>query len=395
MSTPTVLISGASIAGPALAFWLHQRGLHPIVIERFDGLRPGGQSIDLRGAGQTVAQRMGIEAAVKAAGTGEKGVAFIDRDNRTRAAFASAAADGQGFTAELEILRGDLAQLLYDRTRDDVDYVFGDQITGLIERGERVHVELLHGEPLDVDLVIAADGLRSRTRTLVFGDETELRPLGQYTAYFTIPREATDTDWARWYNAPGGRVITLRPDNEGTTRVLLTFGSEPRGYEDLSLEEQKQLMVDRFADAGWEAARVVAALPDAPDFYFELIGQVRTPRWSRGRVGLLGDAAWCASPISGMGTSLAMVGAYVLGGELARHDDHRDAFAAYEKVMRPYVDQAQHLPPGTPRVATPNTRAGIAVLNTVLRVASSPLAGRLGRAFQKPPADKIDLPTYE
>ena len=134
-----------------------------------------------------------------------------------------------------------------------------------------------NGPARDVDLVVAADGIRSSTRSLVFGSEARIHPLGLYTAYFTIPRGSTDGDWARWYNASGGLTVTLRPDNVGTTRALLSFLSRPRGYEDLNTDEQKDLLQAKFADAGWEAPRALAALGESPDFYFELTGQVHAP----------------------------------------------------------------------------------------------------------------------
>jgi 2-polyprenyl-6-methoxyphenol hydroxylase-like FAD-dependent oxidoreductase len=175
---------------------------------------------------------------------------------------------------------------------------------------------------------------------------------------------------------------------------VLSFLSPPRGHEDLDPTRQKDLLKRIFAGAGWEAPRVLSALDDSPDFYFEAIGQVKMPRWSRGRVALVGDAGYCASPISGMGTSLALVGAYVLAGELARHDDHRDAFDSYEAVMRPYVAQAQKLPPGAPGIAHPKTRAGIAFGHAVLRFATAPGVSRLLGRLLSPPSDAIELPDH-
>jgi 2-polyprenyl-6-methoxyphenol hydroxylase-like FAD-dependent oxidoreductase len=200
----------------------------------------------------------------------------------------------------------------------------------------------------------------------------------------------------RWHNATGGRIVTLRPDNVGTTRATLSFLSEPRGYEDLGPGQQRQLLHRVFAGAGWEAPRILAALDDAP-LYFEAVAQVRAPRWSRGRVAMVGDAACGPSPVSGMGTSLALVGSYVLAGELARHASRRDAFASYESIVRPYADKAQKLPPGAPRIATPRSRAGIAALRTGLRIAASrpaALAGGIGGKIFSPPASQIDLPAY-
>ena len=227
----SVLISGASIAGPALASWLHRYGFEVTVIERADELRAGGQNVDVRGAGREVARRMGLEDAIRAATTGEAGVRFVDAGDRTIASFTAGTSDSDGPTAELEILRGDLARLLVEQTASDVEYVFGDHITDLDDDGTRVLVGFAHGAARSFDLVVAADGIRSSTRALVLGDEPVVTPLGMYTAYLTIPRTETDTAWARWFNAPGGRTSTLRPDNVGTTRATLSFMSQPRGYE--------------------------------------------------------------------------------------------------------------------------------------------------------------------
>lgn len=394
MTERTALISGASIAGPALAFWLRRYGLRPVVIERAAALRLGGQNVDVRGAGRTVARRMGIEDDIRAATTGEMGVRFVDARGRARAEFPAGTSSSDGFTAELEILRGDLARILHERTRDRTEYIFGDHITGLDEAGDRVTVSFAQGPPRDFDLVIAADGIRSSTRSLGFGDEPEIRELGLYIAYLTLPRAASDDAWWRWYNAPGGRSISLRPDNVGTTRAMLSFMFEPRGYERLDPDGQREVLRRVFGDAGWEAPRVLSALDDAADLYFESIGQVRAPRWSRGRVALVGDAAYCASPISGMGTSLALTGAYVLAGELARHADHREAFASYERILRPYVARAQQLPPGTPRLAHPRTRLGVAAFHAGLRLAARVQASGLGTRFLASPADPLEVPDY-
>ncbi len=390
---PSVLISGASVAGPALAYWLHRHGYDVTVVERAPALREGGQNVDVRGAGRQVTRRMGLEDAVRAATTGEAGLRFVDTDDHTIASFPAGHTDSDGFTAELEILRGDLARLLVEHTQDDASYIFGDHITGLDDRGDRVDVTFADGPDRTFDLVVVADGIRSTTRSLAFGDEPQVTPLGLHTAWMTIPKAPSDTAWARWFNAPGGRTSTIRPDNVGTTRATLSFMSEPRGYEHLDTDQVKAQLRQRFAGIGWEIPRILDALDDT-DVYFEAIGQVHAPHWSTGRVVLLGDAAYCASPVSGMGTSLAMTGAYVLAGELSRHADHTRAFAAYETLMRPYVQQAQKLPPGTPRIANPQTKMGIATLNTLARLGSTRLISSLGGKLFTPPADNITLPDY-
>jgi len=304
-----------------------------------------------------------------------------------------------GPTAELEILRGDLARILVDAGEGQTDYVFGDRITAIDDTGSEVVVSFDNAEERRFDLVVAADGIGSATRGLVFGNDVSVRPIGMEMTYLTVPRTDTDTDWWRWYNEPGGLGVTLRPDRHGTTRAILTSISystsdDGAGAEQRSPDQQRAHLREQFGHVGWEAPRVLDALDDADDMYFESIGQVRAARWSRGRVALTGDAAWCASPISGMGTSLAIVGAYVLAGELAAHVDHRDAFAAYDRILRPYVDQAQQLPPGAPRILNPRTRLGLRALRLGLRAASSGPAKKLGNHFFSPPADKIELPDY-
>ncbi|QHC74935.1 FAD-dependent monooxygenase [Rathayibacter sp. VKM Ac-2805] len=387
-----VLISGASIAGPALAFWLHRYGWETTIVERAPALRLGGQNIDVRGAGREVARRMGLEDDIRAATTGEVGTRFIGRGGRTLAEFPAGTSDSGGATAELEILRGDLAELLVARTAEHTEYRFGDTITGLDQTRGGVVASFAHASDERFDLVVAADGIGSSTRRLVVGDEPEIRSLGLETSWATIPRTAADDDWWRWYVAGRGRSITLRPDPHGTLRVAFSYLSDRTVRR--GVDEQRARLREVFGDAGWEAQRALDGIDAADDLYSEAVGQVRAPRWSSGRAVLVGDAAYCASPVSGMGTSLSLTGAYVLAGELAAHVDPRDGLAGYERRLRPYVDQAQSLPPGTPRLAHPRTRAGVAVLGAGVRLAATPLAGRLAGRFFTPPAEAIDLPDY-
>ena len=396
MATRTILISGASIAGPALAYWLNAHGWSTTVVERLDALREEGQNLDVRGAGREVARRMGIEEEIRAASTGEVGTQFVDADGNPIATFPASESESGGATAELEILRGQLSRIIVDRTRDDTEYIFGDEIVTLDNHDDGVTVTFAHGPSRTFDLVVVAEGLRSRTRSLVFAGSDAVRELGLYTAYLTIPRTDTDTNWWRWYNPGRGRGVTLRPDNVGTTRATLSFQSDIRGLADLDRDAVITILRRTFADAGWQTPRVLAALDDAP-LYFDALGQARLASWASGRVALVGDAAYCSSPASGMSTSLAITGAYVLAGELAATDDHRTAFDRYQAVMRPYVEKAQKLPPGAPRIAQPRTRAGLVVLNTILKIAASPAVNRVGglaNALFSPPADAIDLPNY-
>ena len=395
MKPKKVLVTGASIAGPALAYWLSRQGMDVTVVERAPAFRDGGQTIDVRGAGRVVIQRMGLEDLIRANTTQEQGIAFVDQDNRTQAFLGVDAFDGEGPIAELEILRGELARLLIQHSQDRMTYRFGDSVAAMEDDGEQVHVRFEQGAEQVYDLVIVAEGIGSTTRNQVFGNEVQRRPLNLYTAYFTVPRQPSDGQVMRWHNIPGGRCVCLRPDNLGTTRAFLSFQQAPCGYEKLAQDEQKSLLRQIFADAGWETPRVLAALEDATDLYLDAVGQVKMPRWSKGRIALVGDAAYCASPISGMGTSLGLCGAYVLAGELGRHADHIQAFSAYEKRMRPFVAQAQSVPGFAPRLASPHSRLGIALGHAVLRLASAPGFKRLFGKILSPKADAIELPEYD
>lgn len=396
MKKRTVLISGASIAGPTLAFWLHRFGFEVTVVERADELRLGGQNIDVRDEAQKIVRLMGLEDKIKAANTGELGVRFVDKNDTIKAEFPKG--ESSFGTTELEILRGDLAQILYDATKENVTYVFGDQITALDQDENKVDVTFKNAAQQSFDLVIAADGIRSNTRTLMFGNEPVIKYIGVYCSYLTIPRIETDTKWAYWYNAPGSRVINTRPDNEGTTRASFSFLSPDNGYEKLDLAAQKEMLKQKFADAGWQAPRILAAMEASNDVYLDGISQVKAPRWTTGRCAIVGDAAYCPTPMTGMGASLSIIGAYILAGELSRTADHKEAFAAYEQILRPYVEDIQNLPPGVPWIAHPKSKLGIALFNGVLGIVSSKAVKKVGKLFsgkkKKEVKEKIKLPQY-
>lgn len=397
MTPRHVLISGAGIAGPALAWWLVRYGFRCTVVERFPELRTGGQNIDIRGAAREVLRRMGLDDEVGARGTGEVGTRFVDGDGRAVGEFPQVDGQADGATAEREILRGQFAELLHERTAADVEHRFGVSVEQVEDGdGGPVRVRLTDGTEIECDLLVVAEGINSRTRELAdFG--VQRRDLGVSVGYFSVPREPVDEQdgtWWRWYNAAGGRSITLRPDNVGRQRVTLSFRTPPLRGDLRSMEEQKTVLRQRFAGAGWQSDRILAALPDVDDLYLEDLGQVRADRWSVGRMALLGDAAWCATPVSGMGTSLAIVGAYVLAGELAAHVHHRDALTAYEERMRPYVAKAQKLPPGAPGIMHPRTPLGVAVLRTAFRVAAAGPLRRFQTTLFQPPADEFVLPDY-
>lgn len=391
-----ILVSGASIAGPTLAFWLVKYGFDVTVVERSKSIRLGGQNLDVRGAGRAITRLMGIENEILAANTGEIGLQFVNKNNKVMAAFP---VDGGGsFTSEAEILRGDLVNILYNHTKDDVAYIFGKYIIDIFQQDNNVEVTFDNGEKEVYDLLIAADGVRSTTRQLIFGDEPQIKFTRLYNAWYTIPKKETDTQWARWYTAPGSRVMMIRPDNHGTMRASFSFLSDDTDIQKLSNEEQKKVLVKKLSDAGWESNRLQEEIKKNDDVYFDGISQVHAPRWFNGRTGMIGDAAYCPTPLTGMGTTLAIVGAYLLAGELSRHEKHEDAFGAYEKRMRPFVENIQKLPPGVPWLAHPKSKFGVAVVNTVAGILASNIVKSVGKLFsskdKEVTKDDIELPDF-
>ena len=393
--TRHAVISGAGIAGPALAQQLGTRGWRSTVIERFPERRDGGQNVDVRGAAREVARRMGIEDDLRAANTGEIGTRLTNADGSAAAEFTvDESGETDGPTAELEILRGELSRILIEHGRDHTDYRFDSQITDLTDHGDGVTVALQDGESTEADLVVIAEGLRSRSRRHV--TSADVNDLGMYFAYVTIPRDDTDDQWWNWQHAPGSRAVHLRPDNLGTTRALLTFISDVRGLQDLGVEDQITILRKTFADVGGAAPRILDELQNGAPLYFSAVGQVRAPQWSKGRIALLGDAAFCAATFGGNGTSLALIGAYVLAGELSRNDDHLAALVRYETFMRSIVDDTPLVRMGMLRRMNPRTQAGIAAIHTGAKVLASPVGQAavkvLGRRLVNVAVDQ--LPNY-
>ncbi|KAE8453545.1 hypothetical protein EG329_010406 [Mollisiaceae sp. DMI_Dod_QoI] len=395
-----ILICGASIAGPVLSLFLSRSGIKTTIIERAASLRTTGQQIDIRGSGLTVVQRLGLEDIIRSKTTDEEGIEFVTEKGKQIASFPVNKEIGMSFTSDIEILRGELALIFYHAStkKKETEYIFGDHVTEIEDSGKKVQVTLDSGKKLEFDLIIGADGMNSKTRRIAFPKiKNPLKSLGQYIAFFTIPYQDSDGTFARWYNAPGGRSIFLRPDKIGCTRAYLAvMSSVPAGYEKMNEEEQKKMFRDLFSDAGWEVSRVLDGMDKTDDWYMQEIAQVKMPTWHQGRVALVGDAAYAPSPISGMGTSLAIVGAYVLAGEIVTNGaDYEQAFKNYEEKMRGYVDKAQRLLPGAPAIANPQTRTGITILNGFLGfISSTGLATLFSKFALSATEERDDLPQY-
>jgi 2-polyprenyl-6-methoxyphenol hydroxylase-like FAD-dependent oxidoreductase len=347
MSSARVLVAGASIAGPALAHWLHRRGAEVTVVERAPDLRPGGQAVDARGVAREVIRRMGLDEAVRAARTETAGAYTVDANGNVLETFRATDDGGDGYISEIEILRGDLSRVLYDSTRDDVEYVFGDRIAELTQDADGVDVVFAGGDRRRFDLVVGTDGLHSALRTMVFGPHAQfVRHLGLVLAFYSVPNEFGLDRWVLDYqHGESGRSALLRPLQDATRAMaMFSFTSADVDVDHRDVAAQKTLLRERMAGLGWLAPRVLAHLDDTPDFYLDQVAQVVMDRWSDGRVGLLGDAAFSSSPMSGGGTGLALVGAYLLAGELASAGwDPEAGFAGYETRMRSFVEANQEI----------------------------------------------------
>ncbi|AGL18726.1 oxidoreductase [Actinoplanes sp. N902-109] len=369
---------GGGIAGPAAAYWLARGGHEVVVAERFPALRATGAQVDLRGQGIEAVRRMGLLDAVRSRLVDEAGVALVDRHGRTRATIlANTSGHGrQSLTSEYEIMRGDLVRILFDATRNDVQYVFGVTVDGFEQDEHRVVAHFSDGSSDVFDLLIGADGQGSRIRQAIqpAGATDPYRTMGIHMAYWFVPRIGSDTTVRDSYIAPGGRMIMRRSHAPNETQVYFVLredSAEASAVHREPVERQKQFWAQRFRDAGWQTGRFIDGMAATPSFYSQEVLQVRTRTWSKGRVVLLGDAAHCASPYSGMGTSGGLVGAYVLAGELNADPGPGTAFARYDRTLRPFADTIQDaVNPRLLRLGMPKSQLGVGTVQTAASVAT-------------------------
>ncbi|GAB3418791.1 Rossmann-fold NAD(P)-binding domain-containing protein [Flindersiella endophytica] len=395
MNTDTsknILISGASVAGPALAYWLRRHGFNPTIVERAPALRDGGYAVDFRGSAHLyVLERMGILDEIKQAATHMGATAYVNAEGKQLATMPE-----DLFSGDVEILRGDLAQILHDLTKDSVEYIFDDSITALSEDETGVWVEFERSERRRFAVVVGADGLHSNVRRLAFGPESDfVRNLGLHCAIFTTPN-LLDLDYSGLaYSTPGKLVGSYSARANTEAKAMFYFGSSDLTYDRRDIAQQKAIVAAAFEGVGWETPRLLAEMDAATDFYFDSISQVKMDTWSRGRVVLLGDAAYCPSPLSGMGTGLAIVGAYVLAGELAAAGgSHQAGFAAYEAAMRDYATGCQRVGEGVGKWMVPENRFMAWFLRQNYKVLPYlPWKGLMAKGIRKT-ASAIELRTY-
>ncbi|EFG74904.1 FAD binding domain protein [Mycobacterium parascrofulaceum ATCC BAA-614] len=341
-----VLVSGASVAGATAAYWLGRHGYSVTVVERHPGPRPGGQAIDVRGPALGVLERMGLLAAAQKRKTQIRGASGVDRDGNELSRDTEATPTGGPVDSpDIELLRDDLVELLYGASQWTAEYLFDDTITGLDDDGAAVHVTFQRAPARSFDLVIGADGLHSNVRGLVFGAEDQfIERLGTHAAIFTVPNFLDLDYWQTWHYGDSTMAGIYSARNNTEARAMLGFMDTELRIDYRDTEAQFAELERRMADDGWVRPQLLEYLRTAPDFYFDEMSQIKMDRWSKGRVALVGDAAYCCSPLSGQGTSVALLGAYILAGELAAAgDDYELGFANYHKEFNDYVKRNQWL----------------------------------------------------
>lgn len=390
-----VAICGAGIAGPTLAYWLQRIGHQPTLIEKAPYLRRGGYLIDFWGVGYEVAQRMGLEATLQEIGYQVRQVRLVDRRGQTAAGFSAEVFRRLARGRYVSLARGDLAAAIYDGLVPQVETIFDDSVTAITEHGHGLHVTFTHAAPREFDLLVGADGLHSTIRKLVFGPQRQFeKELGYVVAACEVtgysPRE--ELVYVS-YTTPGKQVarFALRGDR---TLFLFIFAAEHLpGPVPHTLAERKLILRRVFGDAGWECARILDAVDGVSEIYFDRVSQIRMPRWSQGRVMLLGDAASCVSLLAGEGTGLAMTEAYVLAGELYRaQGDYQTAFRQHEQRLRPFIAGKQEAAERFATSFVPRTRFAIWRRNQATKLLAVPPLVNI--VFARSFRDDFTLPDY-
>jgi 2-polyprenyl-6-methoxyphenol hydroxylase-like FAD-dependent oxidoreductase len=377
-----VLISGASIAGPALAFWLTRYGINTTIVEKSASLRGGGYPIDIRGTALDAVERMGLYPQMRAAHVDTRSLAFVDERGAVVAKIDPEALTGGVRGKDVEIRRGDIATILYAATRDRANYRFNDSIASLDQHADRVEVTFVSADTATYDIVIGADGLHSNTRSLIFGPEAQFEKyIGFCFAGFTIPNTFGLDRGALIYTLPGKNAVLYATNDGGPVYAFLVFKYPTSPFRKSVAEADKRnLTADMFKGVdGWVVPQLVEDMRKAEDLFFDAVSQIHMPAWSQGRIVLAGDAAHATSFLSGQGSSMALVGAYILAGEIATRPDYASAFESYEKRMRPFAEMNQALVETGKSIMIPDTQQELEARNEMLRKMAAETAGKTFR----------------
>lgn len=379
MNNKDILISGAGIAGTTLAFWLKKFGFNPTIVEHAPKLREGGYAIDFWGAGFDVAERMEILPGLREADLNMTELEFVDKNGKRKGGLSYTkiikTLNGRAFT----LLRSDLAKVIYNHLDKETEFIFGNTITKIDQHENSVVVTLQNGETRNFDLLVGADGLHSNVRHQVFGNEAQFEKFyNYYTASYTIDDVMYSNTEFKMYNVPG-KQAAIYSTNDNKMTVFYIFSSpEKLSYDHHDIETQKQILRNEFEGAGWKCADLISKMNTAPDFYFDVVSQIQMSNWSEGRVTLAGDACACPSLLSGQGSTLAMVGAYILAGELRNaNGNYKAAFEQYQNIFKPFIDEKQKLAQNFARSFVPKSNFGIWTRNLVVGLMSLPFVTRL------------------
>jgi 2-polyprenyl-6-methoxyphenol hydroxylase-like FAD-dependent oxidoreductase len=390
----TILISGMGVAGPTLAFWLKTAGFEPTLVEAAPALRRGGYVIDFWGLGYEIAARMGLESELHRVGYHMREMRIVDDQGRRVSGF------GAGVFRELTggrfvtLSRSELSRLLVERIEGAAEVIFGDEIVALRDGPKDVQATFKHGGERRFDLVVGADGLHSGVRRLVFGPENRFeKRLGYIVAAFETQGYGTREEDVYVIYGRAGRMLARVALRDDRTLFLFVFAADGDSASAGDLASQKAALRAIYGEGEWECRRILEELDRAQDLYFDRVSQIKMERWSRGRVALVGDAAFCASLLAGQGSALAMIAAYALAGELAKAEGrHEEAFAQYESLLRDFIAAKQI---GAERFAgafAPRTAWGLWVRNQVLKAFAIPGLARF--AFGRDIVDTLRLPDY-
>jgi 2-polyprenyl-6-methoxyphenol hydroxylase-like FAD-dependent oxidoreductase len=393
-----VLISGASIAGPALAFWLTRYGIKTTVVEKSSSLRGGGYPIDIRGTALDAVERMGLYPQMRAAHVDSQSIAFVDEHGEVIAKIDPEAVTGGVRGRDVEIRRGDIATILYAATKDKANYKFNDSIASLDEQAAGVDVKFASGDTGTYDIVIGADGLHSNTRSMIFGHESQFEKyIGFCFAGFTIPNTFGLDRGALAYTLPGKNAVVYATNDGGPVYAFLVFRYPTSPFRRSVAEEDKRNLTASMFEGvgGWIVPQLLEDMRKAEDLFFDAVSQIHMPTWSRGRIVLAGDAAHATSFLSGQGSSMALVGAYILAGEIATKPDYASAFQAYEKLARPFVEMNQALVKQGKQIMIPDTQEEIEARNEMLRKMAEESVGKVsGRDDARQVHSALTLPNY-
>lgn len=372
MDNKNILISGAGIAGVSLAFWLKRFGFNPAIIEISSGLRQGGYAIDFMGAGYNVAEKMGILPALNEADMDISRLAFVDRNNREKGSMNYEKIKKLMNNRALTLLRSDLAKVIYNNLDKDTEIIFGDTVNEIEQDDEKVTVTFRSGIKRTFDLLVGADGLHSNIRNLIFGNEAQFEKYyGYYTSSFTIENFSYEGRAFSMYNVPYKQVAVYSYSGNKTATFFVFASPEKLSYGHHDIEKQKQILKNEFMNTGWKCPELLSKIDSASDFYFDSISQIKMENWSNGRITLVGDACYCPSLLSGKGSTLAIVGAYILAGELEEaRGNYKTAFDNYEKILKPFMLKKQKDAQAFARSFIPKSNFGIWLRNKVFKLMS-------------------------